>query len=33
VEVTGVGSVSYYGSPTVQQNISGVGSVDSKGNK
>lgn len=34
VEVTGLGSVSYYGkNPTVRQNISGLGSVNSRGER
>jgi hypothetical protein len=32
VNVTGIGSVSYFGNhPTVQQNVSGLGSINSKG--
>ena len=31
VTLSGVGSVSYYGNPQVSQNISGLGSVNSKG--
>ena len=31
--ISGIGSVEYYGSPTVKKNISGLGSVNHKGNR
>jgi len=31
VTLSGIGSISYYGNPQVSQNISGLGSVNSKG--